>query len=73
MILSFNSPMIYLIEKYSIMNIENKVREVIDMLEDAIAFEDWKTVENARKELTFLYEEIESSFPLDEWDDEELD
>ncbi|MFZ9377090.1 MAG: hypothetical protein ACO25K_08195 [Candidatus Fonsibacter ubiquis] len=55
------------------MNIENKVREVIDMLEDAIAFEDWKTVENARKELTFLYEEIESSFPLDEWDDDTED
>ena len=65
--------MIYLIEKYSIMNIENKIKEVIDMLEDAIAFEDWRTVENARKELTFLYEEIESSFPLDEWDEEELD
>jgi uncharacterized coiled-coil protein SlyX len=55
------------------MNIENKVREVIDMLEDAIAFEDWRTVENARKELTFLYEEIESSFPLDEWDDDTED
>jgi hypothetical protein len=55
------------------MNIENKIKEVIDMLEDAIAFEDWRTVENARKELTFLFEEIESSFPLDEWDEEELD
>ena len=55
------------------MNIENKMRNVIDMLEDAIAFEDWRTVENARKELTFLYEEIESSFPLDEWDEEEID
>jgi hypothetical protein len=62
--------MIYLIEKYSIMNIENKIKDVVDMLEDAIAFEDWRVVENARKELTFLYEEIESSFPLDEWDEE---
>ena len=62
--------MIYLIEKYNIMNIENKIKDVVDMLEDAIAFEDWRVVENARKELTFLYEEIESSFPLDEWDDE---
>lgn len=52
------------------MNIENKIKDVVDMLEDAIAFEDWRVVENARKELTFLYEEIESSFPLDEWDDE---
>lgn len=54
----------------SIMNIENKIKEVIDMLEDAIAFEDWKTVENARKELTFLFEDIESTFPLDEWDED---
>lgn len=55
------------------MSIENKIKDVIDMLEDAIAFEDWRAVENARKELTFLYEEIESSFPLDEFDEEELD
>ena len=54
----------------SIMNIENKIKDVIDMLEDAIAFEDWKTVENARKELTFLFEDIESTFPLDEWDED---
>ncbi len=55
------------------MNIENKIKDVIDMLEDAIAFEDWRVVENARKELTFLFEEIESSFPMDEFDDEEID
>ena len=57
----------------SIMNIENKIKEVIDMLEDAIAFEDWKVVENARKELTFLFEDIESTFPLDEWDEDNED
>lgn len=55
------------------MKVENKIKEVIEMLEDAISFEDWKAVDNARKELTFLFEEIESSFPLDEWDEEELD
>ena len=55
------------------MNMENKIKDVIDMLEDAIAFEDWRVVENARKELTFLFEEIESSFPMDEYDDEDLD
>ena len=55
------------------MNVENKIKEVIDMLEDAIAFEDWRAVENARKELTFLYEEIESTFSIDDWDDEEVD
>lgn len=55
------------------MNMENKIKDVIEMLEDAIAFEDWRKVENARKELTFLFEEIESSFPMDEYDDEDLD
>jgi len=55
------------------MNMENKIKDVIEMLEDAIAFEDWRTVENARKELTFLFEEIESSFPMDNYDDEDLD
>lgn len=55
------------------MNMENKIKDVIEMLEDAIAFEDWRRVEDARKELTFLFEEIESSFPMDDYDDEELD
>ena len=55
------------------MNMENKIKEVIEMLEDAISFEDWRRVEDARKELTFLFEEIESSFPLDEYEDEDLD
>ena len=57
----------------SIMNIENKIKDVIDMLEDAISFEDWKMVEDARKELTFLFEEIESTFPLDECDEDSED
>jgi hypothetical protein len=53
----------------NIMKMENKIKDIIDMLEDALAFEDWRKVENAQKELTFLFEEIESTFPLDEWDD----
>ena len=60
-------------KNHSIMNMENKLKDIIEMLEDAISFEDWKMVENAQKELTFLYEEMESSFPLDEYDDEEID
>jgi hypothetical protein len=56
----------------NIMKMEDKIKDIIDMLEDALAFEDWRKVENAQKELTFLFEEIESSFPMDEWDDEEL-
>ena len=53
----------------NIMKTENKIKDIIDMLEDALSFEDWRKVENAQKELTFLFEEMESSFPLDEWDD----
>jgi hypothetical protein len=51
------------------MKMENKIKDIIDMLEDALSFEDWRKVENAQKELTFLFEEIESTFPLDDWDD----
>ncbi len=53
------------------MNMEKKIKDIIDMLEDALSFEDWRKVENAQKELTFLFEEMESSFPLDEWDDDD--
>jgi len=59
--------------KKSTMNIENKIKDVIEILEDAISFEDWGRVEDARKELTFLFEEIESSFPMDDYDDEDND
>jgi hypothetical protein len=55
------------------MNVENKIKDIIDMLEDAISFEDWDRVEDAQKELTFIYEEIQSSFPLDGWDESEED
>ena len=51
------------------MNIENKIKDIIEMLEDAIQFEDWGRVEDAQKELTFIFQEMESSFPLDEWDE----
>mgnify|MGYP003344411097 CR=1 FL=1 len=40
---------------------------------DGLSFEDWGRVEDARKELTFLFEEIESTFPLDEWDEDTED
>jgi hypothetical protein len=56
----------------STMNIENKLKNIIDILEDAISFEDWGRVEDAQKELTFLFEEIQSTLPMDDWDDEEL-
>jgi hypothetical protein len=51
------------------MNVENKIKDIIAMLDDAIAFEDWNRVEEAQKELTFIFEEMESTFPLDGWDE----
>jgi hypothetical protein len=55
------------------MNVENKIKEIIDMLEDAISFEDWNRVEEAQKELTFIFEEMQSTFPMDGWDENEAD
>jgi len=55
------------------MIVENKIKDIIDMLDDAIAFEDWGRIEDAQKELTFIYEEMQSSFPLDEWDENDED
>ena len=71
-ILSFKLIMLYLIKNKNIMNVENKIKDIIDMLEDSISFEDWGRVEDAQKELTFVFEEMQSSFPLDEWDEDEI-
>jgi hypothetical protein len=55
------------------MNIEHKIKDIIDMLEDAISFEDWSRVEEAQKELTFIFEEMESTFPMEGWDENDVD
>jgi hypothetical protein len=55
------------------MNVENKIKDIIEMLEDAQSFEDWSRVEDAQKELTFIFEEMESTFPLDGWDENDTD
>ena len=55
------------------MNVENKIKDIIDMLEDAISFEDWNRVEEVQKELTFIYEEMQSTFPMDGWDENDVD
>jgi len=44
----------------------------IEMLQNIVATSTDPAIrENAQKELTFLFEEIESSFPLDEWDEDD--
>jgi hypothetical protein len=55
------------------MNVENKIKDVIEMLEDALSSEDWTIVEDVQKELTFIYEQIQSTFSLDEWDENDVD
>jgi hypothetical protein len=55
------------------MNVENKIKDIIDMLEEAQSSEDWGMVDEARKELTFVFEEMESTFNLDEWDEDSED
>ena len=52
------------------MDTVSKIATVIEMIDDAISLEDWGTVEDAKKELTFLYEEIESDYPLDDFDED---
>jgi len=42
---------------------EDRIREILDTLEDAISYEDWSQAEEARKELLFLLEDLESDFP----------
>ena len=42
---------------------EDKVRDILENLEQAISYEDWVKVEEVRKELLFLLDELESGFP----------
>jgi hypothetical protein len=55
------------------MNTENKIKEIIDLLEEAQSAEDWNMVDDARKELTFVFEAMQSTFNLDEWDEDNED
>jgi len=42
---------------------EDRVRDILDKLEEAISYEDWNIAEEVRKELLFLIDEMESDFP----------
>lgn len=52
------------------MNTTDKLSDIISKLETAVSYEDWDLVENCLKELNFLYEELDSSFPMEGFDDE---
>jgi hypothetical protein len=49
---------------------EDKIRNIFETLEEAISYEDWNKVEEVRKEILFLLDELESGFPshFDEYD-----
>ena len=50
---------------------EDRIREIMQKLEEAISYEDFNMVEEARKELLFILDELESD--SDELDSDELD
>lgn len=52
------------------MNVTEKVSIIINKLENAISYEDWVAVEKVVDDLTYLYEELESSFPMDDWEED---
>ena len=52
------------------MDITDKITDIISLLEDAISYEDWKSVEEAIKELNFVNEELQSDFPFDDLEDD---
>jgi hypothetical protein len=54
------------------LTMEDKLLDIIEMLEDAISSEDWDLVETAKKELNFLYDELESPFGIDDMDSDEF-
>ena len=45
------------------MDINERVQEILDKLEESINYEDFRLVEEARKELLFVLEELESDYP----------
>jgi hypothetical protein len=49
---------------------ENRIKEISDILESAISYEDWKQVDDARKELLFLLDELETDFPLHNFEED---
>lgn len=51
-------------------NIIERLEELNEMFENAISYEDWSMVEDARKELLFLIEDLDSDLPNSSFDDE---
>jgi hypothetical protein len=46
------------------MSTTERIQDIIDTLEDAISYDDIDLVEEARKELVFLLDDLTSDFPV---------
>ncbi len=56
------------------MNISDRLLNITAILESAVEYSEWGTVEDAINELYFLKEEIEADFPISgDWDDSDID
>jgi hypothetical protein len=53
------------------MNVADKLSTLIDRLEQAVSYDDWEIVSECIREMNFMYEEMESTFPLESYDDED--
>jgi hypothetical protein len=52
------------------MNISDKLSDITTKLENSLIYEDWKLVQECVDELNYLYEEMESTFPMDGYDED---
>jgi len=48
------------------MDINERIRDIVDNLEEAISYEDFTLVEEARKELLFVLDDLETNYPTDD-------
>ena len=44
------------------MDINERVQEILDKLEEAISYEDFRMVEEARRELLFVLDDLETDY-----------
>ena len=50
------------------MNITDRLKELTEELEEAISYEDWEMVEDIRSELLLVIQDMDTDFPLEEYD-----
>ena len=45
------------------MDIEDRVQYIVDKLEEAISYEDFRLVEEARRDLIFVLDALDTNYP----------